>query len=368
MIRRAFVLLLSLFSGSFYIFAQSQGEKLFKENNPSEAVQVLENEIANGIVSDNSYNFLGLGYYQLGEYEKSVKAFQKGIDTQSGNVKILAFNQGNSYFALKEYKAAVECYSRVLAIQEDFYEALLNRANSLLMGNQLRPARSDYAAFVEKNPENEQTPRIKELITAIDEELARREEEERLARELEKARWEQIDGSPEEGFYGPDGAEWERFEDDFKEADYKKKERDWERLESENIKKLVDKSDEKVTEDVNWESFDGAKSLEPIPMDSEKEETAFWESIDEKERELLKTLDAEGIEEYKRRKELLLEEARKEAEEKLKLSNGNSKEAYEELRKKRLDDLANSLQNTDVTNVSSGAENLIEYDMEGELD
>ena len=36
----------------------SRGESLFKENNAKDAVQVLEYEILNGQISDNSYNFL----------------------------------------------------------------------------------------------------------------------------------------------------------------------------------------------------------------------------------------------------------------------------------------------------------------------
>ncbi|MCR4579933.1 MAG: tetratricopeptide repeat protein [Treponema sp.] len=347
------------------IFAQSQGEKLFKENNPADAVQVLENEISNGIVSENSYNFLGLSYYQLGEYEKSIKAFQRGIDVQPGNLKILSFNQGNSYFALKEYNSAVECYSRALQVENDFYEALLNRANSLLMGNKLKSSRSDYAQFLEKNPDNAQSEQIRQLIAAIDEEIARRAEEERLERERERARWEQIDGRPEETYYGPDGAEWERVDFDLEESQYQKRGANWEQIDAEKVSASLEEEnveEEKVSLP-EWEKVDGVRVEEPVDFDGE-DDKAFWESIDEKERELLKSLDAQGVEEYKRRKEYLMEQARLEAE-----KNGSlSKEDEEALRKKRLDDLANSLQKTDVNNVSSGADDLIEYEMEGELD
>ncbi|MBR1640448.1 MAG: tetratricopeptide repeat protein [Treponema sp.] len=338
-------------------FTQSQGEKLFKENNPADAVQVLENEISNGIVSENSYNFLGLGYYQLGEYEKSIKAFQRGLDVQPGNSKILSYNQGNSYFALKDYKAAVECYSRALAAEPDFSEALLNRANSLLMADQLRPARGDYTSYLEKNPEDAQKERISQLIAAIDEELARREEEERLAREREKAMWEEIDGRPEDGFYGADGAEWERIDGDFIEGDYKPSGRAWETFEDDESTAIQNQDMEKIEEPADWEAVESAKEYEAVPYEYDKDEDKeFWESIDEKERELLKKLDAQGVEEYKRRKEALLKE-----------ENSRLEEAQDS-RRKRLDDLVNSLQNTDVKNVSSGADDLIEYDMEGELD
>ena len=75
---KGFITAILIFSAT-YLSAQnaanangclSRGESLFKENNAKDAVQVLEYEIMNGQVSDNSYNFLGLGYYQLGEYEK----------------------------------------------------------------------------------------------------------------------------------------------------------------------------------------------------------------------------------------------------------------------------------------------------------
>ena len=78
LLRLCYIVLI-FFGTANLCFAQSSGEKLFKENNPKDAVQVLENEILNGQISANTYNFLGLGYYQIGEYEKSVDAFGRGI-------------------------------------------------------------------------------------------------------------------------------------------------------------------------------------------------------------------------------------------------------------------------------------------------
>ena len=46
----------------------------------------------------------------------------------------------------------------------------------------------------------------------------------------------------------------------------------------------------------------------------------------------------------------------------------NAIKAEVERRKKLLEDVANSLQGSDSTNYTSGAEDLIEYDLEGELD
>ena len=57
----------------------SKGETLFKENNAADAVQVLEYEILQGQISENTYNFLGLGYLQLEQYEKSIDAFRRPL-------------------------------------------------------------------------------------------------------------------------------------------------------------------------------------------------------------------------------------------------------------------------------------------------
>ena len=62
---------------------------------------------------------------------------------------------------------------------------------------------------------------------------------------------------------------------------------------------------------------------------------------------------AQAYEDEKRMREQLLEDMRK---------------AEDERRKKLLEDVANSLQSSDSTNLTSGAEDLIDYDLEGELD
>ena len=135
---KGFIAAILILSGS-YLFAQnnangngglSRGETLFKENNAKDAVQVLEYEIMNGQVSDNSYNFLGLGYYQLGEYDKSLDAFRRGLKAQPENVKLLSYNMGNTYYAMKEYDNAIECFDNALRVSDDS-EILINKVNSL---------------------------------------------------------------------------------------------------------------------------------------------------------------------------------------------------------------------------------------------
>lgn len=390
----------------------SRGESLFKENNAKDAVQVLEYEIMNGQISDNSYNFLGLGYYQLGEFDKSLEAFRRGLKAQPDNAKILSYNLGNTYYAIKDYAAAAGCYSDALKADPLFYDAILNRANALLMSGQLLSAKEEYIDFLAKCPDNPQHERIEMLIKALEEEIARREEEERLLAEQNKAQWEEYDGklsekknesfSPDwekvdrdlaEGTKNPDSAEWERIsgeepeqlQDNSDSSPLAENDSSWEELEHDKYDAVAEakQTDEKVND--NWEAFDyeNASAIKSEEIEAEEPE---WLAFNADELEEMEELEKESREEHEKwladqrrraqeiasreasarqkKQQEALEEERRLREQMLE----DMRKSEEDRRKKLLEDVANSLQGSDSTNLTSGAEDLIEYDLEGELD
>lgn len=272
--KKLFIFLVSI-CFFYFIFAETEGEKAFKENRPSDAIILLENEINDGTSSTNAYNFLGLSYYQLGNFEKSVEIFEKGLEIPGTNKKILAFNQGNSYYAMKKYQDAIKKYSLAFSADSNFTKALLNRANAYLMANELQSSLNDYEKYIILEPEDSQKEEILLMIDALKKELERRLEEEKIAAlEAEKR--------------------------------------------AEEEKRL-------------------------------QEEMARIKAEEER-------IAAE-------------EKAKREAEEAEILRIEEEKRAIEaERRRKLLEDVANSLQNTDSTNMSAGTEDLIDYETEGELD
>lgn len=401
----------------------SRGESLFKENNAKDAVQVLEYEILNGQISDNTYNFLGLGYYQLEEYEKSLDAFKRGLKAQPENAKILSYNMGNTYYAMKNYSAAAESYSDSLKADPLFYEALLNRANALLMAGQLLSAKEEYIDFVTKCPDDPQRERIELLIKALEEEIARREEEARLLAEQNKAKWEEYDGSIDEKTKDRFSPYWEEVEALL--ADEKKPDAaaEWERIHGEDPGTVDNgNSDEAIAQDdegkngKNWEQFDNEPAGEIAKDENRPKDSAYWEEFEnesagalasdknsEKVAEELvededwltfsddelvemKALEEESRAEHEkwledvRRREVQAAERTAQARQKEQQQSyedekrireqllEDMRKAEEDRRKKLLEDVANSLQGTDSTNLTSGAEDLIEYDLEGELD
>ncbi len=393
-----------------YLFAQntgnangglSRGESLFKENEAKDAVQVLEYEIMNGQVSNNSYNFLGLGYYQLGEYDKSLDAFRRGLKVQPENKKILSYNMGNTYYALKDYASAITAYSDAMQAEPAFYEALLNRANALLMAGQLVSAKDDYIDFIGKCPDDPQRERIELLIKALEDEIARREEEARLLAEQNKAKWEEYDGNLAEKKNDKGRPDWEEVEAGLENTKKNSENPEWERIRNENPGAVADNSNQEKIEDLqkdygsefDWERLehDNEQSLtaaEEVVNDEEdwltfsdseldemkelekqsREEHEQWLENERRRAHELATREAQekqkqeeqALENERRMREQLIEEMRKADEER--------RLAEEERRKKLLEDVANSLQGTDSTNLTSGAEDLIDYDLEGELD
>ncbi len=390
----------------------SRGESLFKENNAKDAVQVLEYEIMNGQISDNSYNFLGLGYYQLEEYDKSLDAFRRGLKAQPDNAKILSYNMGNTYYALKDYTSAINSYSDSLKADPLFYDAILNRANALLMSGQLLSAKEEYIDFLAKCPDNPQRERIELLIKALEEELARREDEARLLAEQNKAQWEEYDGNLSEKKKDTFSPDWEKVDRDLAEGPKDPENREWERITGEEPAQLSDNSNSDVINenDYSWEEFEHDKyeAVAEAKKDDEKvndkweafdyenasaikseeieAEPLDWLAFSDDELDEMKELERQSREEHEkwlaseRRKaqeiasreasakqkqqQQALDEERKLREQMLE----DMRKSEEDRRKKLLEDVANSLQGSDSTNLTSGAEDLIEYDLEGELD
>ena len=271
------VCLMSLLS--VFAFAESDGEKAFKNNNPSLAVVLLEQEIEAGTASVSAYNYLGLSYYQLGDYEKSVESFAKGLAVTGTNKKILAYNQGNSYYAMQDFENAAKAYSLTLTADPKYTKALLNRANAYLMSKDYTNAILDYEKFIIMEPQDEQRPQIEELLALLKKEKARIEEEERIAA-AEAARIAEEEARMRE--------EMER-----------------QRLEQERLEEEARLERERIAEE------------ERIAREKEEAERQAAEA---------------------------------------------------ERRRKLLEDVANSLQDTDSANMSAGAGDLLDFEYESELD
>lgn len=189
-----------------FCFAESEGEKLFRTNKPDLASVQLEKEILEGTASLESYNYLGLSYMQIGNFQRAVESFEKGMKVAGTDKKILSFNEGNAYYSMGNFSQAIKCYSLTLRADEEFTKALLNRANANLMAQNYDECIADYELYLEKESNDPQRPQIEEIINLLrkhkqevaeaeqrakEEAERRQKEEELLQQEMERQRIEQ---------------------------------------------------------------------------------------------------------------------------------------------------------------------------------
>ena len=181
--RLAALVLAAAIGQSLFAQEKREGMKLFEQNKSAEAIAFLEADIASGNPLPEEYNYLGLAYYQIGNYEKSVEAFKKGPSAAGSDKKLLYFNMGNSYFALQKWQEALDSYSMSSVASPSYASAVLNKANVEIKLDKLKEAVADYKRFLLLRPEDEQRPKIEKIIALIEGELAARAERERLAAE-----------------------------------------------------------------------------------------------------------------------------------------------------------------------------------------
>ncbi len=202
----AMVVFLFLICGFLSADAFSDGEALFRANKPHDAIAQFKLALSQPYVNPAVYTYLGLAYYQTGQFKNSLDTFLSGTKVSGTNKRVLYYNAANTAFAMGDLLKAEECYTLASVADPDFSAVYLNRANARLKLDKLDEAVSDYEKYLLLDPNSSQAEQIRKLLTLLAsekeiriaeqkrlaEEAERiRQEEERLAREREAQRLEQ---------------------------------------------------------------------------------------------------------------------------------------------------------------------------------
>ncbi|MFP4331529.1 MAG: tetratricopeptide repeat protein [Spirochaetaceae bacterium] len=177
-----------------------QGEELFMQDRPGEAVPLLEQVVEREEAPARAFYYLGIAYEQLERYEDAVEVYQRALERGGINRARVHFNLGNNYLHLGDREAAVDAYSQALEADGEYAPAYLNRANNRVSLEAYEEAIRDYSAYLALEPNTAQRPQIERMIEALrsmieeeriaaeEAERRRREEEERRRREEEERR------------------------------------------------------------------------------------------------------------------------------------------------------------------------------------
>jgi Ca-activated chloride channel family protein len=80
-----------------------------------------QNDLQQAATEFNSPEWQGIAYYRLKEYKKALEAFSKGTDATA------FYNSGNALALLGRYKEAIAAYDKALALNTSFDDARFNR-------------------------------------------------------------------------------------------------------------------------------------------------------------------------------------------------------------------------------------------------
>lgn len=186
------MLMLTSFS-AFALDYFAEGERLFRENRPEEAIPLLYQASLQPGVDPRVFVYLGLGYQQTGKYADAVSAFMRGASAPGTDRKVLFFNAGNVYFLQELFAEAESMYVRAAEIDAFWAPVYLNRANARVRLGRFAEAAADYRNYLMLDPATWQKDSIRQIIALLESEETERKnaelrsEAERAAAEAERA-------------------------------------------------------------------------------------------------------------------------------------------------------------------------------------
>ena len=172
------------------VWAQSsfrQGEELFMQNKPREAVKFLESAVAEDPAHVQAFLYLGITYTQIDRLDDAIETYKKILPRGGAETARIAFNLGNAYFAKGSFDLARQYYTSAIETNPSNSSAYLNRANSLVKSGDLSNAVVDYEAYLAREPNSPQREQVLRLLAFIREEFAAEERRKAHAEEAARA-------------------------------------------------------------------------------------------------------------------------------------------------------------------------------------
>lgn len=169
----ACVLLLISVSGFSYDYF-AEGERLYRENKPAEAIPLLYQASTQTGTDPRVWIYLGLCYQMTGKYADAISINMKGTSAPGANRKVLFYNAGNVYFAQNMFSEAEAMYSRSIEIDSAYAPAFLNRAGARVRLEQFQKAVDDYTVYLTLDPATWQKDSIRQLISLLSGEIRTR--------------------------------------------------------------------------------------------------------------------------------------------------------------------------------------------------
>ena len=186
----AFFGILVLFSGITALEAQTsfaQGEELFMQNKPQEALKYLESAVSEDPAHVQAFLYLGIVYLQINRVDDAIATYRKILPKGGDETPRIAYNLGNAYFTKGDFTLARQYYSQAIDADPSYSSAYLNRANALVRSGELSDALADYEIYLSMEPDSSKREQVVRLMAFIREEFNAAERRRAMAEEAARA-------------------------------------------------------------------------------------------------------------------------------------------------------------------------------------
>jgi len=165
----------------------TQGEELFLQNRPQEALSYLEAAISEDPAHVQAFLYLGIVYLQMNRLEDAIEVYTRILPRGGTETARIAFNLGNAHFINGDPMIARQYFSRAIEVNPSFASAHLNRANTLMRTGDLPEAVRDYETYLALAPASPQREQVSRLVAFIREEFIAEEQRRIIAEEAARA-------------------------------------------------------------------------------------------------------------------------------------------------------------------------------------
>jgi tetratricopeptide (TPR) repeat protein len=148
----------------------SQGEALFMQNKPADALGYLEAAVSDTDAPVQAFLYLGMAYQQLNRLDDALAVYEKVLPSAGDDTALVAYTLGNVYYSKGDFPSAEQCYTQALAADASYASAYLNRANTRLRTGAVGEAAADFEQYLTLEAATPKRPQIEQILAAIQKE------------------------------------------------------------------------------------------------------------------------------------------------------------------------------------------------------
>ena len=150
----------------------ADGERLFRENKPADAIPLLEQAVQEPGVDENAWIWLAICYQQQGRFDDAAATLRKGLAASTDRKALFWFDLGNLFLSQNKAAFAKDMYDSAISADPSMVDAFLNRANALILLGDYSGAKDDYSRYLSLAPAAPQKDSIQALIGLLGNDIA----------------------------------------------------------------------------------------------------------------------------------------------------------------------------------------------------